>query len=310
MLIKAEVKPESAKDISNVIKNLLRAAGVGDRLPTPQDDILQCAELVLRGNIDLDDYKQKFFAKFTSALVSGLSKILGFLDVREKTIIISPDVSDARKPFVTYHEVSHNILPWQVETYKYFADNNDTLDPGIEKIFEQEANYGSAQLLFQCDRFQKEARDFELSLRTGIKLKQDYGTSFHSTFWNYVETHSKSCALLVLRQCNYAELVNGGMDRPYELLYPIVSGRFAEEFAGMAFRDKYYSDHPFIQLVNCPDCSMVDIYEGEILLKNKNREKVEATFEAWSNSYNLFVLIKKKSILRFRKKRVVLANSF
>jgi hypothetical protein len=47
---------------------------------------------------------------------------------------------------------------------------------------EQEANYWSAQLLFQCYRFEKEASEFELSLRTGIRLKQDYGASFHSTF--------------------------------------------------------------------------------------------------------------------------------
>jgi hypothetical protein len=296
---------DSARDIEKYSRRLLRAADVGDRLPTPRDDILSCAELVINGSIDLDDYEESFLRKASNALISGLGKLLGFLDFREKIITINPDVSESRKPFVTFHEVSHNMLPWQIATYEYFADSNETLRPDIKTSFEKEANYGSAQLLFQCDRFEKEAREFELSLRTGIKLKQDYGASFHSTFWNYVATNSNPCVLLVMRQCQYAELYNGNMEQAYELLYPVASKKFMEEFGGMPLPDKYYSDHPFTHLVNKPLIVTSDVYEGEIALKNRNGEKVAANFEAWTNSYNLFVLIWKKPKVRLRKKRIV-----
>ena len=92
-----DTEPDSKQDIKKYAQRLLRAADVGDRLPTPQDDILSCAELVLSGTIDLDDYKESFFQKAGNALISGLGKILGILDVREKIIIISPDTSDSKK---------------------------------------------------------------------------------------------------------------------------------------------------------------------------------------------------------------------
>nr|CBX28279.1 hypothetical protein N47_G36030 [uncultured Desulfobacterium sp.] len=296
---------DSAEDIAKYARQLLRAADVGDRLPTPQEDILNCAKLVLSGGIDIDDYKESFWGMASSSLISGLEKILGILDVREKTIIISPDVTESKKPFITFHEVSHDMLPWQVETYKYFEDNYETLRPDIARQFEKEANYGSVQLLFQCDRFEKEAREFDLSLRTGIKLKQDYGASFHSTFWNYVATHSKSCALFVMQQCKYSELYKGNMEQPYELLYPVASKKFINEFNGTCIDNKYYSDHPFTQIMNKPIVGVADIYDGEILLKNKNGERVDANFEAWTNSYNLFVLIWKKSRFYLYRKRIV-----
>jgi len=298
-------EPESARDIEKYARRLLRAADVGDRLPTPKEDILKCSELVLSGGIDLDDYAESYLRKKSRALISGLGKILGILDVRDKTVIISPDVPESRKPFVTFHEVSHDMLPWQVDTYKYFADSNEALRPDIEWQYEKEANFGSAKLLFQCDRFQKEAKEYELSLRTGRKLKQDYGTSYHSTFWNYVETNSNSCFLLVMRQCNYTVMHDGSMQLPYQLLYPVASAKFIDEFGGMALPEKFYSDHPFIQPLDDPTVDSSEVYEGEVSLKNRNGEKVDTRFEAWTNTYNLFVLIWKKPKFQLRKKRVL-----
>lgn len=302
---KQQNKLESAKDIEENARRLLRAASVGERLPTPQDDILSCAELVISGEIDLIDYKRSFISKASNALISGLGKLLGFLDFREKVITISPDLSEARRPFVTFHEVSHNMLPWQVAAYDYFADSNETLRPDIEAKFEREANYGSAQLLFQCGRLEKEARDLELSLRTGIKLKADYGASFHSTFWNYVATNREPCLLLILKRCQYTELINGKMVCPYELLYTVASKKFIEEFGGMSLHDKFYSDHPFTNFLNDPLVPVSYVHPGEIALKNINCDKVECQFEAWSNSYNLFVLLWKKPTRRLRRKRIL-----
>ncbi len=95
------------------------------------------------------------------------------------------------------------------------------------------------------------------------------------------------------------------MEQAYELLYPVASKKFMVEFGGMPLPDKYYSDHPFTQLVNKPLVVTSDVCEGEIALKNRNGEKVDANFEAWTNSYNLFVLIWRKPKIRLPRKRVV-----
>lgn len=300
-----DTQPDSASDIEKYTGNLLRAAGVGDKLPTPQNDIIECAELVLEGGIDLDDYGKSLFNKSKEALFSGLKKILGVLDVREKVIIISPDVSDPQKPFITYHEVTHNILPWQVDTYKYFADNNEILRQDIKNQYEKEANFGSTKLLFQGDRFRKEAMDYEFSLRTAIKFKEDYCSSFHSTFWHYVSTNSTCCALLVMRKSDLAEIRSNSMEYPYNLFYPITSKSFRNEFGGVEIPDRYYSNHPFIAPMNNPLYSSSDVYEGEVYLLNRNGERVDLKFEGWSNSYNLFVLVWKKDFSLIRKKKVV-----
>jgi hypothetical protein len=45
------------------------------------------------------------------------------------------------------------------------------------------------------------------------------------------------------------------------------------------------------------------VHSGDIQLKNINGEKVEGQFEAWSNYYNLFVLMWKKPKMKLLRKR-------
>ena len=46
--------------------------------------------------------------------------------------------------------------------------------------------------------------------------------------------------------------------------------------------------------------------EGEFEIENKNGEEVKVKYEAWSNSYNIFVLIWKKRRLILPRKRILL----
>lgn len=142
-------EPDSAEELDKIAKRLLRATGVGDKLPTPQDDIIDCAELVIGGEIDLDDFKDNFFDKLGRAFYSGWKKLKGILDVRERTIYIKGDVPESQMPFLRFHEVAHKVIPWQIEMYEYFGDDNYTLSPDVEDMFELEANHLSAGLLFQ-----------------------------------------------------------------------------------------------------------------------------------------------------------------
>jgi len=47
---------KSTSEIKKQVKLLLKAAGVGDKLPVPKEDIVACSKLVEIGQLDLSKY--------------------------------------------------------------------------------------------------------------------------------------------------------------------------------------------------------------------------------------------------------------
>ena len=121
--------------------------------------------------------------------------------------------------------------------------------------------------------------------------------------WNYVETHSSKCVLLILKDCDY-HVCNGNSEKPYRLIYAVPSKKFLEAFGEIPWKTEYDSKHPFTAIVYDPPSS--EIYEGEVELENIYGETVKMHFEAWYNSYNIFVLIREKSKTIIPKKRVLI----
>lgn len=104
--------PESATEVTNEVKRLLRAAGIRDQLPTPKEEILACARLVERGELDLVEYEATLTDKTLRFFHRAVSKVLGLLDRRSSIIYVDPCIHDSRKLFITYHEVTHKVLLW------------------------------------------------------------------------------------------------------------------------------------------------------------------------------------------------------
>ena len=171
--------PESAKEITKEVDRLLRAAGVRNQLPTPKEDILACARLVECGEIDLEEYEATLTQKGWRFFHRAASKVLGLLDRRSKIIYVDASIHTSRKLFVTYHEVTHQILRWQ--EISVTQDDQFTLSNDCKDLFEAEANYGAADILFQCQRFEGEARDYELSVESALYLAGRYDASGHAT---------------------------------------------------------------------------------------------------------------------------------
>ena len=105
-------QPESCEKLDRIARRLLRAAGVGDQLPTPQDDVIECAELVVSGQVDLDDFKDTFLRKASRAFFSGWEKIKGILDVRERAIYIKDDIHESS--ILASVEGSNIVIDWCV----------------------------------------------------------------------------------------------------------------------------------------------------------------------------------------------------
>ncbi|MFC7571459.1 ImmA/IrrE family metallo-endopeptidase [Klenkia terrae] len=179
------------------VDDLLRAADAYGRFPTPVNDIIEAAGLVEVPNHELDHAVLAQMPPEQRALVvQALPQLEGMLDRQARTLCVTDLVTNEnRRRFVKLHEVVHGALPHQQALI--YADNAETLSPSTRLMFEREANYGAAHLLFQRAAFAAEARSLSLSVASVQVLAARYGSSIHAAFRRYAETHDR--AVLVLR---------------------------------------------------------------------------------------------------------------
>lgn len=297
-------QPENAVEIRKQIQRLLRAADVGDRLPTPRDDVVAAAELAFLKEIDLRSFDEGSaragLASIVQLLSSAVRKVKGLLHFKKRIIYIDPLAHPSSVPFITYHEVSHKILPGHRVLSDPHLDNDMSLDPVFARELEIEANIGATLLIFQLDRFAREIRDSPFGLASAAEFAQKYAASFHSTFRHYTETTEKECALLVLSPPTDAS-------EQFSLWYAISSCSFKERF-GMIDWPKYYAkdDPVFGAAVDDLDS---EIKEGEMVLSDTRGFRIQCQTESFHNSFNCFVLLYPKPRYRRRQKIIVLEKS-
>src|SRR4051812_18828629 len=93
---------DSAEDIDKITKNILLASKAWGRLPTPVDQIAKFAEFQIEMGVDLSKVDPGFFAKhfqFATKAKSALSKVVGLIDFRQKTIYLDHSQPPPRKNF-------------------------------------------------------------------------------------------------------------------------------------------------------------------------------------------------------------------
>ncbi len=288
----------SKKDIDNISYDILKSSKALDVFPTPIEKIVQHSELYIAGGIDLKSLEKKYkSAHFTEALKSGLSKIRGFLDRREKVIYLDMDQISSRQNFVTLHETGHNVLPWQSKTME-FLDDDETLDHDTQEEFEQEANYFASVTLFQNDRFDNEVKKFELGMPCVMQLSNYFGASVHATFRRYVENSKFRCALLVLKNLSLkGEVANGDFRNAFH------SESFLNNFGSIewpknfGYKWIFIRDHLFLKKKWKTN--------GSINLKTLNGD-VDFTYHYFDNTYNAFVLIFPKGETKTTRTKIVL----
>ena len=215
----------SAADITQQVARLLRAADANQRLPTPVDDIVAAAELVSTREVAISESMIERAPETMRALLrSAKRKILGVLDRRERVIQIAPNSSAERERFVTCHEVAHHIFPWQADL-AVLGDDSRTLAPSVTRLFEQEANQGAAEILFQQSLLATIARDYPVEMSTPLQLADLFGASAHATFRRWLEGLDETACGLVLDVAD-----TGDQRKRYEqLLTPRWQARFGPD---------------------------------------------------------------------------------
>ena len=142
---------DSADEITKHVARLLRLADVGEWLPTPVEDIVVAAGLTKTDEIHITESMiRRAPAKMQRLLRSAARKIQGVLHRGEQVIQIAPTNSAERERFVTCHEVTHAILPWQSDL-AVLGDNQRALCPSRRRpgpgsqhdgVIENAARYG------------------------------------------------------------------------------------------------------------------------------------------------------------------------
>ena len=271
----------SKKDVESISLDLLKDSKSFGVFPTPVEQIVKHAELVVDREVDLGKVDHRFFDFATEKIERLMDKVRGVLDRSERTIYLDLSQSVNRQGFVSLHETGHAVLTWQQATLD-FMDDDVTLDSDTEEQFEAEANYFASITLFQHDRFDEEARKHPLSLKSVTHLSKYFGASVHATFRRYVERSQKRCALLILKNISERGAQPSCQFRDF-----FCSQSFQKEFGILDWNKEFGFKWLFVQ----------DYYFGRkyktngVIQLETSLGSVSFNYHFFNNGFNAFVFL-------------------
>jgi len=283
MWIKRIHMSDENPEVTRYARMLLKHANISDQLPTPVDDIVTCANLVVSQDITLSEKHTDFFTRSLGILKSALEKVIGMVDLREDIIYLDTTLLPQKRTFIKLHETGHKVLPWQRQTYLYL-DDETTLAPDVHEHFEREANCFAADVLFQIDRFDQDAHDLPLAIKSPLTLSKRYGASAHAAIRRYVERSKHACAVLIIER-----LPELGTEGPLLRIKKVIqSTKFVHKFEQVKWPVLINMDWPFTELI-LRRCRFFE--DGEIVLNDRDNNPIRCHFHIFDNSYNVFVFI-------------------
>ena len=288
---------DSADEITKHVGHLLRLAEVGERLPTPVEDIVAAAGLTKTSEIAITESMiRRAPASMRRLLRSAARKIQGVLHRSEQVIQIAPTTSAERERFVTCHEVAHAILPWQSDL-AVLGDNQRTLSPRVATLFEREANQGAAEILFQQGLLARMAQDYPIAISTPLVLAQCFGASIHATFRRWVESVDGVACGLVLD----TKLVMAHRKR-YE---QVLTLRWQQQFGSAGFpKEMDARAFPF---------AAQTALDGTLPIIDANGTPVELQYEAVQTPYRRFALLwlpqRESLVARLRRTPIIVSRT-
>jgi len=294
----------SHKEIARLTDRLLREADAYGRLPTPVADILAAAKLVEAPQAFLTASSIAHAPAHLRGILSRMSgRVHAVLDRRTREVHINPATDLAgQQAFKRLHETSHDLFTWQHvdDGHEGFADDQWTLSPKTQILFEREANQGAAELLFQRNRFATVASDYAVSSGTVIELAERFGSSIHAAFRRYVETHRGTVAGVVLATgpCERQPLA-------FVRKEAICSDSWHTRFEDPAAWPRVLRADPFAFVEQARACAGFGPPTGEWRYLDRNNEMTTLKVEAMSNTYRTFVLVWLPQRERFKRRRVI-----
>lgn len=286
--------PESAPEIFQIAERALIAAGAKGKLPTPLDDLLGAAKIVTEK--DTDGVVQRFLKSLNeqrrSFFQSSLQKLRGIADLRERAVYV-PNDKPSRKRFADGHELGHQLLPWHKVIdnggSRFYHDTDYTLSPNVRELFDVEANLFSSEVIFQGREFTRRARDYQPSFDAVFLLSDTYAASRQATLRRYVQEQDEVLALVSYLPSKFSLDMKGQATLRAPLLFG--SPRFIQKYSDIELPSELGNNHPWAE-VRDPE----KVGDGEMTIRCGGLS-VRFWWQAWWNSYSLFVLLRRKPVL-------------
>lgn len=267
-------------------ERLLSEASAFGRFPTPVDDLMAAAKV---GEVSDDvlsvSFVRKMRHKAGDALKQAVEKVLGLFDALDRLVFIDRSLHLVKQTFIRLHETGHGFMLWQRDAYVVVEECRKTLAPDIADEFDREANVFASEVLFQLDQFNEEAEGSEFSIFTPVNLSKKYGASIYASIRRYVSQNWRACTVLIL---NMPELVEGDGFRA-SLRRPIASTKFLEIFGNVEWPSYFTPDDMIGKMVPINGSKMSG--KQEIFLQDRNGDHHECVAEAFTQTFQVFILI-------------------
>ena len=189
-----DLSDEDAAQIRLHADALLRRAGVYDILPTPTDRLVRAAGLRVDNAFFAESQVLSRMASVPAEQVKfARGALIGLVDISDGTIYVRPEVSLLNLPPLVLHEVAHAYLEWQRDIYRFVQEDEASgIVHSLRDRFELEANHFAWELIFQGDRFQRDAERCPFSRDTPVRLADRYGTSVYAAVRWFAATSNRA----------------------------------------------------------------------------------------------------------------------
>jgi hypothetical protein len=284
-------------------KRILTESNAIGRFPTPVADIMAVARVEVVDDDILDEgFLSKLRRKAGKALKRAISATLGLLDVKGRFVFVDRTVHAVRQTFIKIHEAGHFFMAWQRKLYSLVEDCEKTIAPEIDDHFDREANVFTSEVLFQLDTFTKEAENHNFGIKVPIQLSKKFGVSIYASTRRYVSKNWRACVVLVL---NPPEFMPGSGFKA-SLRRVVSSDRFIEMFGKIDWPDHFTPDDEIGAMVPIGGRRMSA--PREIGIRNDNGEVCECVAEAFTQTYQVFILI--HAVKTLTGSRIIKRRSF
>jgi hypothetical protein len=286
-------QPDSHDDISRLVNRLLNKADAFDVLPTPMGRLFEVARIKEVGKLPDPEggFVKTLGDQARATFLRAMQKIRGIADLRARVVYVPRRDHDPRILFAQGHELGHQCMEWH-NVNRAYQDDDYSLSYAAKVLLEREANYFSADTVFQGSRFVTRARDYTAEFSSIFHLATNYGASIQATTWRFIEDQ----------------------DYPVAALYYYPNNRQIDEFGNPLFTLwKVAASPKFKKLCEGFVDLPLELRNGDAWLEAKEIDRIisgmdevdcgangsiKFIWQAWWNSHALIVLLRRKPLLR------------
>lgn len=266
---------DTRQAIRESARKLLVDCAIGEP-PTSLDALLKHLGLTIRSFRNLNRHQRLAVRQVAARDPKAAIYVPG------KTIYLHPDLRPTQKNFATAHEIGHYVLDWHHAVFQVCSLIDLTLD--ARKKMELEASQFGAEIVFQLDRFTKDAAFLPFGVSSVLTLADTYSASYEASARRYVEGSTQPCLLIVWQPIETNGRAGNGdlLEVQYYVASPSCTIRAVP-------RSKLSSEHAIARLYS-GEVEEEILIQDELVELRQTGTQMKLRMESFSNSYKVLTL--------------------